>query len=189
MVFNPEGRHYKALKKTLEDTYEDNYLDEDVVFMERNSRIFQERIHIINANAETICDFLYSRRRINAKSDHRVITQVFYPKYSSRANYDRYRLPTGGYGGLFSVTFVSQRASEVFYNKLRCHKGPSLGTTFTLACPYVILGHYGELDWAAGFGVEVGLVRLSVGCEDQGELLEMVKEALAAAEATFDGQS
>ena len=29
-------------------------------------------------------------------------------------------------------------------------KGPSLGTNFTLACPYTILGHYLELDWAAG---------------------------------------
>ena len=38
-----------------------------------------------------------------------------------------------------------------------------LATNFTLACPYTILAHYGELDWEAGFSVEAGLVRVSLG--------------------------
>ena len=33
-------------------------------------------------------------------------------------------------------------------------QGPGFGTNFTLACPYTLLAHYHELDWAASCGVE-----------------------------------
>jgi cystathionine gamma-synthase len=88
----------------------------------------------------------------------------------------------GGYGMLFSVTFVSELASAVFYDALPVEKGPSLGTNFTLASPYCILAHYFELDWAAQFDVEKGLVRVSVGLEDQDFLIACFKGALEKAE-------
>ena len=88
----------------------------------------------------------------------------------------------GGYGGLFSLTFASKAASEAFFDALECFKGPSLGTNFTLACPYTILAHFGELDWAAGYGVEEGLVRVSIGMEDKEDLLKKFEVALRAAE-------
>jgi len=47
-------------------------------------------------------------------------------------------------------------------------KGQSLGTNFTYACPYTILAHYFELEWAAEYGVKEGLVRTSVGVEEMG---------------------
>ena len=53
--------------------------------------------------------------------------------------------------------------SAPFYDALRVSKGPSLGTSFTLACPYVLLAHYDELEWAAECGVDQHLIRLSVG--------------------------
>ena len=37
------------------------------------------------------------------------------------------------------------------------------GTNFLLAYPYTILAHFAELEWTAEFGVEEGLVRISVG--------------------------
>jgi len=67
---------------------------------------------------------------------------------------------------------------------LPCHKGPSLGTNFTLACPFTILAHFNELDWAAQYGVEADLVRVTVGLEDTAELLSGFALALKAAEAT-----
>nr|VWP00441.1 STE/STE11/CDC15 protein kinase [Ganoderma boninense] len=70
-----------------------------------------------------------------------------------------------------------------FDDALPCMKGPSLGTNFTLACPYTILAHYAELDWAAGWGVEAGLVRVSVGLEERAALLRGFGAALEAAEA------
>lgn len=58
---------------------------------------------------------------------------VYYPKYSpTRALYEKYRNPNGGYGGLFSITFHSTAQAIAFFDALDAMKGPSLGTNFTL---------------------------------------------------------
>ncbi|KAE8187210.1 hypothetical protein A4X06_0g7056 [Tilletia controversa] len=86
-----------------------------------------------------------------------------------------------GYGGLFSIFFTTPLRAQVFYDALRCHKGPSLGTNFTIASPYAVLAHYTELEWAAGFGVDPDLVRVSVGLEEERVLLCDFEDALVAA--------
>jgi cystathionine gamma-synthase len=57
-----------------------------------------------------------------------------------------------------------------------------LGTNFTLTSPYTILAHYAELEWAAQFGVERGLVRISVGLEETERIVGVFKSALEAVE-------
>jgi cystathionine gamma-synthase len=109
-----------------------------------------------------------------------IVKQVYYPKYISPELYRACKKPEGGYGGLFSLSFHSESAAERFYDGLKIAKGPSLGTNFTLACPYTLLAHYNELDWAASYGVERGLVRVSVGLEDIRELLTKFQVALDA---------
>jgi cystathionine gamma-synthase len=64
------------------------------------------------------------------------------------------------------------------YNQLRLNKGPSLGTNFTLACPYLLLAHYPELAWCEGLGMDRHLIRLSVGLEDPDELIRRLEAAL-----------
>ncbi|EST04635.1 Cys/Met metabolism, pyridoxal phosphate-dependent enzyme [Kalmanozyma brasiliensis GHG001] len=187
MVVNPKGPHYTVLKEELEEEYEDTYFAEDAIFMERNSRDFIRRIVRIDANTRAITSMLWSHRGRGG------MKELFYPKFQTRENYDVCRRKKaftplgnmgdgeGGYGGLFSVTFESEAASKAFYDTLECAKGPSLGTNLTLASPYTILAHYGELDWAAQFGVERGLVRVSVGLEDEEFLVRMFGKSLEAA--------
>ena len=100
----------------------------------------------------------------------RSVKQVNYPKHSeTRAQYDACRTAAGGYGGLLSATFHGDGDAVAFYDALDTAKGPSLGTNFTLryvslfagavvcsadgaginSSPYVILAHYGELDWVS----------------------------------------
>ena len=67
-----------------------------------------------------------------------------------------------------------------FYDSLSVNKGPSLGTNFTLACPYTILAHYTELDFAESFGISRYLIRVSVGLEEYEELERMFSDALAS---------
>ncbi|KAG8984476.1 hypothetical protein FRB90_005307, partial [Tulasnella sp. 427] len=76
----------------------------------------------------------------------------------------------------------NEPAARAFYDNLGCEKGPTWGTNFTLACPYTILAHYCELDWAAKYGVPINLVRISVGMEDEETILGWVKRAYDAAE-------
>ncbi|KAG2134834.1 pyridoxal phosphate-dependent transferase [Suillus clintonianus] len=183
LILNPQSRHYATLKAYMSSTYEDTYFDEDAVFMERNSRNFKRRIRIIDENTLAVCEYLRSRSISGGTLSSPVIKEVFYPKYITPENYLSCKLPEGGYGGLFSLTFTSTAASQAFFDNMPFQKGPSLGTNFTLANPYTILAHYLELGWAAEYGVEEGLVRISVGMEEREGLLEGFKVALRAAEA------
>ncbi|KAI0041619.1 PLP-dependent transferase [Auriscalpium vulgare] len=180
LVLNPTRRHYSALKCALLDTYEDTYFDADAIFMERNSRDFVSRVHAIDATAERICDLLHAAAQNPTSS----LDTVFYPKYQTPAHYAARRVhPTSGFGGLFSATFKTLVAAQAFFDTLRAYKGPSLGTNFTLACPYTILAHYTELEWAAAWGVSRTLVRVSVGLEPADTLLAAFADALRAADA------
>ena len=67
------------------------------------------------------------------------------------------------------------------YDSMAVCKGPSLGTTFTLACPFTLLAHYGELDWAESCGVSRYLIRISVGLEDPEDLWQRLDTALKVA--------
>lgn len=78
------------------------------------------------------------------------------------------------------MVLESEEAAVAFFDALRVSKGPSLGTNFTLACPYTLLAHYDELEWAAGCGVASHLVRVSVGLEDADDLCQRFDEALRA---------
>ncbi|KAL4783962.1 pyridoxal phosphate-dependent transferase [Aspergillus varians] len=171
-VLNPHGQYYQLLKDTFSREYEDNLWVEDVVFLERNSRDFVSRIEKINHTTEEITAML---------KDSPLVKNVYYPKYNpSLPLYEAFRTPNGGYGGLFSVTFHSTAEAVAFFDNLEVLKGPSLGTNFTLSCPYTLLAHYGELEWASSFGIEFDLVRISVGLEDALFLRARVQQALDA---------
>ncbi|KAF9978928.1 hypothetical protein BGZ73_008433 [Actinomortierella ambigua] len=171
LVLNPQRKHYAALKAAMGREYEDLMWKEDAIFMERNSRTFQSRIRRIDENTEALCDFLRG---------HPKVREVFYPKYITRENYDHHRVEGAGFGGLFSLVFHAEKGSEQFFDALPFYKGPSLGTNFTLACPYTILAHYYELDWAAQYGIERDLIRIAVGLEDREVLFKGFQDALDA---------
>ncbi|OZJ01533.1 hypothetical protein BZG36_05502 [Bifiguratus adelaidae] len=174
MVLNPNRRYYESLKQFMANEYEDLMWAEDAIFLERNSRDFKDRSHKINQNAEAVCEFLQTSGKV---------VKVFYPKFTSTKLYEACKTQCGGYGGLFSILFDSEKRAEQFFDALAIAKGPSLGTNFTLACPYTILAHYTELDWAKQFGVAKELVRVSVGLEDRDQLVKTFANALEALDA------
>jgi len=107
---------------------------------------------------------------------------VWYPRWEFSEAYEALRRPQGGWGSL--VTFLPRDAatrSPAIYDRLELCKGPSLGTVFTLACPFTLLAHYSELDWAESCGVSRHLIRISVGLEDPEELWRRLDAALDAA--------
>ena len=171
-ILNPNRPHYRAIKEALERDFEDTYWPEDAVFMESNSRDFDARVDKVNTNAEVICEVLVQDARVK---------RVYYPKYNeSRPNYDMCRRPNGGYGGLLSVVFNKPKDAMAFFDALDTAKGPSLGTNFTLTCPYILLAHYQEQEWAAAYGADPSLIRVSVGLERPDELKVRFSKALEA---------
>lgn len=186
----PRSKYYQQLKKYIETNYIDTYLPLDAVIMEGNSRDFSRRIRLSSANAAQVAADLRQSP---------VVKHVYYPLGSdTQSLYDSFcRRPriddTGNastdttkkdsYGFLLSIDFHQPRQAIAFFDNLDVAKGPSLGTNFTLSCPFTLYGHYQELEWAASYGVQEHLVRISVGLEDYETMLKgIVGEALKAAE-------
>lgn len=189
LVLNPTSRRAQSLRAVLQANYQDAQWPEDSIFLERNSRDFVSRIGKIDRNAETVADYLHAQCATPTQPS--TVRCVYYPKFVTRNHYEAcqrkqpYGEETGtsaGFGGLFSVDFKTQAAARAFYDALECAKGPSLGTNCTLACPYTLLAHYAELDWAQSVGVSPNIVRVSVGMEDTHALLDIFRRALEAAE-------
>jgi cystathionine gamma-synthase len=143
---------------------------EDAVVLERNSRDFPHRMERINETADAIRDYLRS---------HPAIERVWHPRDETPERYEALRRPQGGYGGLLS--FLPKNPAEAapqLFDAWKVNKGPSLGTNFTLACPYLLLAHYPELPWCESLGLDRHLLRLSIGLEDSEVLIQRLEEAL-----------
>ena len=140
----------------------------DARAMVHNSRDFVERNTRINENSEKLAEFL---------NQHPDVEIVWYPKYVAPL-YERYQKEGGGFGGLMSIHLHPHMCQRTFYDALDVAKGPSLGTNFTLVCPYTLLAHYHELDFALSYDVPPNLIRIAVGLENFTELQAKFQEAL-----------
>ena len=99
------------------------------------------------------------------------------------------RGPSPGFGGLFSVVLrFAEVTSAPFYDTVRVSKGPSLGNNFTLLCPYTLLAHYAELNWAESVGIHRFLLRFSIGLEDEEDLKQRLSEALQSLDPIIQQQ-
>lgn len=171
LALRPDSPVRGAIRAEIANTHEDALFADDAVALEANARDFEARMARVNATAETLCDALRG---------HPAVARLYYPKYEIPAIYAQVGKPGGGYGGLFSLLLRDPAAAAPrFYDRLRVSKGPSLGNNFTMACPYTLLAHYDELPWVESLGVSRHLVRISVGLEDAGDLLDRFREALA----------
>ncbi len=142
--------------------------DPDAVALEEASRDVVERMPKLNA----ACSFLASKL-----AKHNSVAKVLHP--DKCANFQTLMRPGAGYGCLLSIELVDGiNKAKNFYNALKVSKGPSLGTNFTLVCPYVLLAHYKELNWAGACGIPSHLLRISVGLEDPDDLWKRFQEAL-----------
>jgi len=170
LVCNPKSPFYAELKRFVQEEHEELLWGEDAVVIEAQARGFPERMRRHNANGLLVAE----RLRL-----HPAVERVWYPKWEFNEVYEAVRRDQGGWGAL--VTFLPRnaeiRAPEI-YGRLPFCKGPSLGTVFTLACPFTLLAHYTELDWAEACGVSRYLIRLSIGLEDPEEIWRGLETAL-----------
>lgn len=147
----------------------------DAVVLEKNSADFVERVRRMSASAATVAAWLAA---------HPAVERVHYPSLNlaQEAACAALRRPgpasASGHGMLLSLTLRDPAATPAFFDRLRLCKGPSLGTNYSLACPYTLLAHYTELDWAARCGVSRDLIRVSIGLEDPADLIARFQDAL-----------
>ncbi len=165
----------EQMRELLSDDWSLFLLPEDAAVLVGNAADFTERMPRLNANAERLFDYLNARPEV---------ARVWYPRSETPEHYDslmRSDRQGVGHSTLISLLLRNPgKSSPRFYDALRVNKGPSLGTNFTLACPYVLLAHYHELEWAAECGVDQHLIRISVGLEDWDDLRDRFDQAFSA---------
>ena len=170
LICNPKSPLYAELKGIVRAQHEELLWGEDAVVLEAQAKGFPERMKRHNANGLLLAERLRS---------HPAVERVWYPKWEFNEAYEAVRREQGGWGAL--ITFLPKNAetrSPEIYDRLAFCKGPSLGTVFTLACPFTLLAHYTELEWAEACGVSRYLIRISVGLEEPEELWRRMEEAL-----------
>jgi len=173
VVLNPASAFYALLKEEM--PYEESaspLFERDAIVLEVNSRHFRERVEATNENALELIEWLKTRPEV---------TSLWHPSTICTGFYDEVRRSDGGYGALFSLELAGgEAAAAAFYDRLGLSKGPSLGTDFSLACPYTLLAHYRELDWAAERGAARNSLRIWVGLEDPEDLIARFEAAFGA---------
>jgi len=174
LIINPDSRFASQFAERLKTLHEpDAFHPGDLIQLAADSSDCHKRVEQINQTALKICDFL---RR------HPAVEHVYYPAFTDAEIYARFKRPGGGYGGLFSfILHDAEKTTEAFYNALEITKGPNLGTRFSLCCPFVLLAHYDELDWAESAGASRYLIRISIGLESAEILISRLTRALADA--------
>ena len=135
-----------------------------------NMKGYRARNKTVNSNAAALASWLAA---------HPAVAEVWHPSLVNIENYHTVMREEGSYGGLLSFVLKSPKKTPKVYDSLRFNKGPSFGTAFTLVCPYTMLAHYHELEWAEGCGVSANLLRVSVGLESIETLRAKFEEALA----------
>jgi cystathionine gamma-synthase len=137
-----------------------------------NLKNYPKRMEAANANGLALATWLAA---------HPAVEQVWHPSLTTEDNYQAVMRKGGGFGGLISFVLKAEKKTPKVYDSLRLSKGPSFGTPFTLVCPYTMLAHYRELEWAEGCGVSPNLLRVSCGAEPIEVLLAAFEDALAHA--------
>ena len=208
LVLNPTSPFYHDLKQWQNLRYEDLLYEEDAVVLEKNSRDFTQRMANINRTTRSLVAWLQDQPQVerlytpytqparwgedNVQMDGAahgggLDSAAAHPPSANGASSMAAVHPAlkagayPGFGGLFSVVLrYPELTSAPFYDAVRISKGPSLGNNFSLLCPYTLLAHYAELDWAESVGIHRFLLRFSIGLEHESDLRQRLLDALHA---------
>lgn len=113
---------------------------------------------------------------------HPAVRAVHYPGLPSHPDHDRAaRVLSGGFGTIATIDLGDRARADAFLRALRhIPFAPSLGDVSTTLSHPATTSHRGQSpeQWARQ-GITPGLVRLSFGLEDPGDLREDLEQALA----------
>ncbi|KAK0618031.1 pyridoxal phosphate-dependent transferase [Bombardia bombarda] len=169
LALNPNLPHYATLKATLTSLFHNEYFLGDAEQLLVNSNDYLARSAILNRNALALANFLHNFY-VNTSSP---VTKVLYPTLS--ASHDNYRafmrpptaeFPHPGYGCLLSIEFETKAYARAFYDNLQLIWG----------------GDPSDAAYHAAYGVRGEQIRVSVGLEDEQDLIDTFREAMGFAE-------
>lgn len=136
--------------------------------LERSMKTLFLRVEKQNSNALAVANYL---------EDHPAINKVYYPGLSSHDGYETAKLQMSGYGGMLS--FETKENAEELIEKFEIIKrAMSLGGVESTACLPAKTSHSRiPAEERAKMGITDNLIRMSIGIEDENDLIHDLKQA------------
>jgi len=131
------------------------------------------RIERHNSNALAVAQYLDA---------HPAVKNVYYPGLTSAANYELATKQMSGYGGMlsFEIKGGGEAAIALMDNLQLFSLAPSLGGTESLVSQPVVTSHFGMPEQELlQRGITASLIRLSVGLEQQSDLIQDLEQSIA----------
>jgi len=126
-----------------------------------------------NANARAVAEFLAADRRVS---------QVYYPGLPSHPDHEIAARQMSGFGGMvcFDLDGRYDRAERVYDRLKLIKRAASLGGIESLISMPILTSQWGHTEeQLRAAGVTKGMLRLSVGLEDEADLIADLDQALA----------
>lgn len=169
------ARHLiEAIRKTGLNHLGGNLAPNDAFLFLRGIKTLPLRMRAHCEGALQIAEFLRS---------HRLVRRVYYPGLSDHPSHDlAKRQMSGGFGGIvaFQLAAGTRASAAAVLDKLELFvQAVSLGDVESLACHPASTTHsFISAERRAAESISEGLVRLSVGIEDPGDLIADLSQAL-----------
>lgn len=170
LVLNSSSPSYAALSAELADFCLEPYardLSRLALQMQSASAVVVQ----MNSNAVQLCEFLRAHPAV--KQLH---CAMDYPSFAGLSR------GASCFGAM--ITIELDGPLDPVYDAIRCMKGPSFGTQYTLISPFMYLAHYDLVttppgrEFLSGVGINPELLRISVGVEPYAEIEAVFKQAL-----------
>jgi cystathionine gamma-synthase len=140
----------------------------------RGLKTLNLRVERQNATALAVAERLQGHPRV---------ARVFYPGLASHASHAVARAQMRGFGGV--VSFVVKgglEAASRFVDRVKLARiGPSFGGVESLVEQPAVMSYYEMTsEQRSAIGIDDGLVRMSIGIEEAGDLIADLEQALAS---------
>lgn len=171
LIMNPDSEVAAECDAVIRHLVERPYIS-DIQRLAFKIVNYRSRVEHISLNTHALLDYLKHSKKITA------IYSALNPEYLD--HFLAVRKHETALPGLISIIF--DKKLHHYYDKLRFPKGPSFGTEFTLAMPYVYLAHFDLLHTPEGrqylenIGLKPDLLRVSVGTEPIDEIIRVFEE-------------
>jgi cystathionine gamma-synthase len=173
LAVNPAGPEADALRSAAAGRLEPVY-GRDLARLAAQIGDTEAVLARIDASTAEVAAYLGSHPRV------RDVYWALQP--GSAADFRRIARHPNATGGM--ISFTLRGPMEPVFDRLRLPKGPSFGMKTTLICPFLYLAHYDLVTSAAGRAelrandLDPDLLRLCVGTEPVGDIIEALAEAL-----------
>jgi cystathionine beta-lyase/cystathionine gamma-synthase len=147
----------------------------DSYLLLRGVKTLAVRMEQHDKNGRIVADFLVKKFGTE---------RVFYPGLETHPQHELAARQQRGFGSMLSVELGSLEAADAFATRLKlCYLAESLGGVETLVCHPATMTHAAVgAEGRARMGITDGLMRISVGIEDVGDIVRDLEQALEGKE-------